>query len=83
MARQYIGSSSVEQKELLLRKLFSEYSPEKWKKCCEHIRKIEDKYCEENGIVDFNVNSTMCTAASDSSSGSDSSECQSETDNDW
>jgi hypothetical protein len=49
--RQNIGLSSLEHKELLLRKLFSEYSPEKWKKCCEHVRKIEDKYCEEDGIV--------------------------------
>jgi hypothetical protein len=40
-----------------LRKLFPEYSPEKCKKCCEHVRKIEDKYCEEDGLVThLNVN---------------------------
>ena len=32
VARQNIGSSSLEHIELLLRKLFSEYLPEKWKK---------------------------------------------------
>ena len=58
MARQNIGLSSLEKKEQLLRKLFSEYSPERWKKCCEHVKKIEDKYCEEDGIVDSEVNTS-------------------------
>ena len=58
MASQNIGSSSLEHKEQLLRKLFSKYSPEKWKKCCEHVRKIEEKYCEDNGIVDSEVNTS-------------------------
>jgi hypothetical protein len=44
VAHQNISSSSLEHKELLLRKLFSEYLHEKWKKCCEHVRKIVDKY---------------------------------------
>ena len=88
VARQYIGSSSVEQKELLLRKLFSEYSPEKWKKCCEHVRTIEGNYSEEDGIMDSNVIISMCSSDSDSSSSSssnnssDSSGRGSETDDD-
>ena len=41
-----------------MRKLFSEYLPEKCKKCCQYVRKIEDKYCEENGIVDYEANAS-------------------------
>ena len=59
VTQQNIGSSTVEHKEQLLRKLFSEYLPEKWKKCSEHVRMIEDKYCEEDGIVNSEVNSMI------------------------
>jgi hypothetical protein len=39
-------------RQQLLRKLFYEYLPEKWKKYREHVRKIEVKYFGEDGIVD-------------------------------
>ena len=58
VASQNIGSSSLEHKEQLLRKQFSEYLPEKLKKCCEHVRKIEDKYFEKDAIVDPQVNTS-------------------------
>jgi hypothetical protein len=42
-----------------LRKLFSEYSSEKWKNWCEPVRKIENKYCEEDGIVNSELNNII------------------------
>lgn len=46
---QYICSSLLE-KELFCVQLFREYSVEKWKKCCEHVKKIGDEYLKNDHI---------------------------------
>ncbi|PSN31472.1 hypothetical protein C0J52_26988 [Blattella germanica] len=35
-----------------MEKLFSEYTVQKWVNCCEHVKEIEKKYIERDGIMD-------------------------------
>lgn len=84
VARHVIGSS-LQQKEQLLKKLFNEYSREKWNKCCEHVKKIENKYCEQECSVDSEVNNIIISLSSgyDASSDTSSSSSDMDTDADW
>ena len=43
-------------KRTLIKRTFCEYSTEEWKKCCEHVRKAEDKYFGQEVSVDTKVN---------------------------
>ena len=84
VARHAIGSF-LQQKEQLLRELFREYSTEKWKECCGHVRKAEDKYLGQELSVDTEVNNIIISFSSGREGSSDSSSCDSDkdTDADW
>ena len=82
LARQTIGSS-LQQKEEILRKLFSEYSPQKWKKCCEHVKKIEDQYLGQENRVDSEINIIISLASGPVASSSDSGSSDMDPDADW
>ncbi|KAJ4440513.1 hypothetical protein ANN_08654 [Periplaneta americana] len=84
VASQSIGTSLGEKKSLVL-KLMNEYPSEKWRKCCEHVRKIEDKYLDQECTVDAAVDSVIISLSngSDDSSRSSAADLSSETDSDW
>ncbi|XP_028173855.1 uncharacterized protein LOC114362596 [Ostrinia furnacalis] len=44
--------SNLDQKKNMLENLFAEYSAEKWEHCINHVIKVEDEYCEHDGVLD-------------------------------
>ena len=45
-------SESLEVKRNLCEKFFLEYSVDKWKKCCDHVIKIENEYWKNDSLMD-------------------------------
>lgn len=60
VAQQSIGGN-LKEKEELCRKLFHEYSAEKWKKCCEHVIKKEQEYMHHNVNIDNEMDRIIIT----------------------
>lgn len=65
-------SDSLEVKRRLCEHAFSEYSESKWKKCCEHVRKIEDEYISKDALIDDAIDSFIISVSDGSSSESES-----------
>ncbi|XP_054256994.1 uncharacterized protein LOC128981989 [Macrosteles quadrilineatus] len=68
-----LAESMAAKKEMCMR-LFSEYTPEKWKKCCEHVEKIEELYWERDALMDENVDRIIISLNDDDSESSESSD---------
>lgn len=71
-------SDCLKVKRQLCEKLFSEYSVDKWKKCCDHIVKIENEYWKNDALMDTAVDELIISLNGESSD-SDSSSSGSET----
>lgn len=71
-------SESLEVKRKLCEKLFLEYSVDKWKKCCDHVIKIENEYWKNDGLMDEAVDELIISINGESSD-SDFSSSESET----
>ena len=57
---QSVGGS-LKEKEELSRRLFQEYTVEKWKKCCEHVYENEQKYRYHDHRIDSEVDRIIIT----------------------
>lgn len=56
----------MEEKKQCL-KLFSEYSAEKWKKCCNHVYKIEEEYWVKDAVIEETIDSIIISLGGESS----------------
>ncbi|KAG8314610.1 hypothetical protein J6590_088933 [Homalodisca vitripennis] len=61
----------MKEKKELCCKLFSEYPVAKWRKCCEHVYKIEDTYRQRECVIDEAVDRFIISVNNDSSSSDD------------
>lgn len=80
LARESVGTS-LREKEAHLRTLFSRYTPDKWKKVCEHVKEVEMKYRRTDHIVENEIEHFIVTVGASSDSESDDefeSNCDSE-----
>ena len=59
--------SNLSENEALVRKLFEEYPREKWQKFCEHTKKIEGQYFDQEYIMDEEMERIVILLHSDSS----------------
>ncbi|KAF6197846.1 hypothetical protein GE061_008816 [Apolygus lucorum] len=75
LGRESVGTP-LGQKEVYLKKLFSEYSKEKWVNVCGHVKKCEADYRQKDHLVESEIDSFIInvggTSDSDSSSEEDS-----------
>lgn len=62
-----ISAKSLSEKQDLCIKLFNEYSQEEWKKCCEHVKKIELEYWERDHVIDDEIDRIIISLNDDDS----------------
>lgn len=72
-------SESLKEKQELCYKLFQEFTVEKWRKCCEHVYKVEEEYWKKDAIIDQTIDSFIISVNNESS---DSEECSGSEKND-
>ena len=80
--KQWVGSHNTtfklqDMKELCQQRVAS-ISAEQWEKVCDHVKKIEDQYIEQEGIMENIIESFVITNAGDS----DTSETDDDNEND-
>ncbi|XP_054283294.1 uncharacterized protein LOC129000353 [Macrosteles quadrilineatus] len=50
-----VAAKTLDQKMRLCDSLFTSYTAEEWKKCCEHVKKVEQDYWEKDHIIDNEI----------------------------
>lgn len=55
--------------ENLCRQGFSEIGEEKWRNACAHVQKIEDMYCEQEGVLEETIDRIIIQEGSDDEDG--------------
>ncbi|KAJ2954281.1 hypothetical protein O0L34_g2532 [Tuta absoluta] len=81
LARKAIDSNLDQKKEVLM-SLFSKYSAEKWRKCDDHVKNIEEEYFKTDLVIDDEMDRIIISLQDDSTDdstedeeSSDSMEC--------
>jgi transposase len=64
-------TDSLQTKRQFVENLFSEYSVEKWKKCCQHVKDIEEIYWLNDALMDETVDRLVISVNTGESSDSE------------